>query len=515
MKNYSIKLLAFVIMSCYAMYPVSLNAVRFTLEPIQELPKNMKGKKYSLLKYEDGDIIAYEHSSSTFTLVRFDKSFTVKQEFTVKKVPQKIAYIDVNGPQIDVVMYDEKNNVQLLVFDKNTLSQLKTETLIEQQKYRSLALKYTNVYVETSPNGDYIAILAMWDHSKVGLAFNSNHLYLYNKKFEKIANWSLDEDLRYISLGNNDNAALWQQYYPNFMVNDDGTVVYVALSDYGSNIYSKEYGNGSSLKAHILSKDVNEVHDFGLVTEKKHLQAPCILSYDGSKLLLTADIFTYPPAKVNNNREFVYKLDGYCIIECNLSDNTFMSEVGTYEPSYSSIIETSSWNSTFPNVSSSVANGILSPVQFGDMGCLFTYDTNNLGLVMMDTKGRDRKTFTIGYSYTQMNKGPFGATASSHIHDLQLPQAIYMESNKTLCTDSKGNVFQWVTTGSVWKSSWSKEKYETTISVNEFDMSSRGNASTVIFQQRSKEALSIQSVSLSEGKFLVLINNCQWGILEL
>ena len=514
MKNLFIKLLAFVAVFCYAMYATNANAAKLTLESKMELPKNMKGMKYSLLKYEDGDILAYESTYSGLTFVRFDKSFTIKQQFTAKKVPYKIAYINADGPQIDVVAYDDKKNVQHLAFDKNTLNLLKTEVLIEQQKYRSFAFKYTNVHVETSPNGKYIAVLALWDHVSVGLAFNSNHLYLYNDKFEKIGNWSLDEDLRCVSLGSSENAALWQQYYPDIKVNDDGTVVYVALSDYGSNIYSKEYGTGSSLKAHILSKEGDKVHDFGLVAKEKHLQAPCILSYDGSKLLLTSDIFTYAPAKVNNVKEFVYKLDGYCLLDCNLNDNTFVSEVGTYEPSYSSIIETSNWNSSFPNVQSSVKNGLLIPQNLDNFGYLFTYDDNNLGLVLMDTKGKNRKTFTLGYAYTQKNRG-LVASASSHVHDLDMLQAIYMESNGTLCTTSKGNVFYWTTIGSVWESSWAKEKYETTISVNEFDVSGRTSTKAVVFQQKSKEPLSIQSVPLSDDKFLVLIDYCQWATLEL
>ena len=515
MKIFSIKLLAFAVIFCCTMYPMSSNAAKLTLESKQELPKNMKYKHWSLLKYEDGDILAYEHSHTTFTLVRFDKSFHVKQEFVSKKVPDKMAYIRVDGPQIDVVLYDNKNNVQHLVYDKNNLSLLKTEILIEQQKYRSFAFKYTDVYVEKSPNGKYIALLAMADHSKVGLAFNSNHLYLYNDRFEKIGNWSLDEDIRCVSLDNKENAALHQHYYPNFKVNDDGTIVYVALSDYASNLYSKEFGSGTSLKAHVLSKDGDKVHDFGMVAEKKHLQAPCILSYDGSKLLLTADIYTYPPAKVNSYKEFVYKLDGYCLLECNLDNHTFVSETGIYDSSYISVIETSTWNLSFPNVNSSVLNSILTPVEFGDLGYLYTYAINNLGLVMMDTKGKNRKVFTLGYSYTQRNRGTLGATASSHVLDLQLEQASYIESNNTLCTAVKGNVYDWVTVSSVWDKSSPNEKYETTISVKEFDMSSRESTSAIVFQQKSKESLSVQSLFLSEGKFLVLIGNCQWGILEL
>ena len=109
MKIYSIKLLAFAVIFCCTMYPMSSNAAKLTLESKQELPKNMKYKHWSLLKYEDGDILAYEHSHTTFTLVRFDKSFHVKQEFVSKKVPDKMAYIRVDGPQIDVVLYDNKN----------------------------------------------------------------------------------------------------------------------------------------------------------------------------------------------------------------------------------------------------------------------------------------------------------------------------------------------------------------------------------------------------------------------
>jgi hypothetical protein len=107
------------------------------------------------------------------------------------------------------------------------------------------------------------------------------------------------------------------------------------------------------------------------------------------------------------------------------------------------------------------------------------------------------------------------ASASSHVHDLDMLQAIYMESNGTLCTTSKGNVFYWTTIGSVWESSWAKEKYETTISVNEFDVSGRTSTKAVVFQQKSKEPLSIQSVPLSDDKFLVLIDYSQWATLEL
>jgi hypothetical protein len=134
---------------------------------------------------------------------------------------------------------------------------------------------------------------------------------------------------------------------------------------------------------------------------------------------------------------------------------------------------------------------------------------------MMDTKGKNRKVFTLGYSYTQRNRGTLGATASSHVLDLQLEQASYIESNNTLCTAVKGNVYDWVTVSSVWDKSSPNEKYETTISVKEFDMSSRESTSAIVFQQKSKESLSVQSLFLSEGKFLVLIGNCQWGILEL
>lgn len=496
------------------MYPVNIRAARLTLEQKQEKPKMMKGKYWNLLQYADGDIIAYEHTSSDFTLVRFDKGFNVKQEFTVKKAPRRLAYINADGPQIDAVLYDENNSVRHLVFDKTSLNLLRDETLLEQQKYGKYGVKYTDVFVLVSPNGKYIALLAMWDHARVGIGFNSNHLYLYNDKFEKIGNWSLDEDLRGVSLGSKESAALWQQYYPCLKVLDDGTVVYAALSDYGSNLYSSEFGSGTSLKVHVLSKEGDKTCDFGRVAEKLHLQSPRILSYDGSKLLLTADVYNYPPAKVKNVAEFVYRIQGYCILSCDLVNNTFVSDAGTYDASYASVVESVAWNRTFVNTGSSVLGGMTSVNDFGDLGSLFTESANNHGLVVMDSNGRNRKVFTFGYAYTQKNKGLL-ASAESHLHDLLMDKVVYAESNSTLCTEVVGNKYYWVVERNVQDNSWSKERYETTVSVRELDMTNREVTTTDVFQQKSKEAMHVQCVPVSEGKYLLLIDNCQWGTLEL
>ena len=514
MKTLFSKHLIFVAVFFCSLCPASLIAAQLTLEQKQETPKMMKGRNWNLLKYDNGDIIAYEHTYSEFTLVRFDKTFNIKQEYSLKKAPYQMAYINADGQQIDAVLYDQNNNVQHVAFDKNTLSLLKSETLIEQQKYGKFCVKYNNVYVKTSPNGKYIAVLAMWDHASVAQAFNSNHLYLYNDKFEKIGNWSIDEDQRGVSLKSKENAALWQQYYPNFIVNDDGTVVYAALSDFGSNLYSTEFGSGSSLKVHVLSTVGDKAYDFGIVAEKQHLQAPYILSYDGSQLLLTTDIYNYPPAKVNSNAEFVYKIQGYCLLTCDLTANTCVKEIGSYDGAYTSVVETTAWNRVFADVNRSAPNGMSSLTECGDNGRLFTDDRNNQGIVLMDTNGKNRKVLTFGYEYTQKNKGLVGS-AESHIRDLMIDKAVFIESNGTLCTTTVNDKFYWVVRHCVSDGSWSKEKYETSISVREVDLANREVKTSSVFQEKAKEWMAVQTVCMSEGKYLVLIDGCQWGTLEL
>ena len=512
MKNLFSRMLLLVAMCCYSLYPATLFAAKLDLEARQEKPKMMKGRNWNLLKYDNGDVIAYENTSSAFSLVRFDKTFIVKQENAVKKAPQQVAYINVGESQIDAVLFDN-TSVQHLAFDRNTLLLLKTDVLIEQQKYKSFMTKYTHVFATTSPNGKYIAVFAMWNHAG-SMAFSSNQLCLYNDKFEKVGNWSVDEDTRGLTLGNKESIALWQYYYPTFRVGDDGTVVYVALSDYASNLYSSEFGSGTSLKVHVLNAEGDKEHDFGMVAAGKHLQNPCILSFDGSRLLLSADVFNYPPAKPANYKEFVYKTDGYCMLDCRLTGNKCVSEAGAYEDSYASVIETGAWNLSYPDVRNSVPWGIKSPLGFGDRGYLCTYDQNNLGVVMMDTRGQNRKTFTLGYAYTQKNKG-IGSSATSHVHDLQMQMAVYTESNTTLCTAVRGNQYCWVVLNSVADGSWSKEKNQTTVTVNTFDVSARTSTSDVVFQQKSKEAMTVQSLQMSEGGYLILIDGCQWGTLEL
>lgn len=513
MRNLFPRLLLLAVMCCNSLCLTSSFAAKLELEAKQEKPKMMKGRTWNLLKYDNGDVIAYENTSSAFSLVRFDKTFTVKQENSVKKAPQNLAYIYVGESRIDAVLYD-KNNIQHLTFDRNTLQVLKTDILLEQQKYKGSAAKYSHVFVQTSPNGKYIAVFAMWEHSG-SMAFSSNQLLLYNDQFEKVGGWSIDEDMRHLTLDSKASYALWQYYYPTFKLCDDGTVVYAALSDYASNLYSSEFGSGSFLKVHVLTKDGDKEHDFGMVAAKKHLQNPCILSYDGSKLLLSTDVFSYPPAKVNNYKEFVYRIDGYCMLECDLTENKVASETGTYEDTYTGIVESGAWNLSYTNVGGSAPYGIVSPLAFEDKGYLRTYDQNRLGLVMMDTKGQNRKTFTLGYAYTQTNKGMIGGAVTSHMHDLQMQQAVYTESNTTLCTAVKGNLYYWVVLGAIADGSWSKEKYQTTLSVNVYDISNRTAVSDVVFQQKSREAMSVQALPVSEGKYLILIDNCQWGTLEL
>lgn len=497
---------------CYSLYPATLSAARLDLEARQEKPKMMKGRNWNLLAYDNGDVIAYENTASAFSLVRFDKTFAVKQENAVKKAPQQVAYINAADSRIDAVLFD-KNSVQHLAFDKNTLQLIKTDVLVEQQKYKGFMTKYTNVFATTSPNGKYIAVFAMWDHAGSN-AFSSNQVCLYNDKFEKVGSWSVDEDMRALTLENKESIALWQYYYPTFRVCDDGTVVYASLSDYASNLYSSEFGSGTSLKVHVLNVDGDKEHDLGMVTAGKHLQNPFILSFDGSRLLLSADAFTYPPAKPSNYKEFVYKTDGYCVLDCDLGGNKCVSESGKYEDSYVSVIETSAWNLSYPEVRNSVFWGIASPLAFGDRGYLCTYDRNNLGVVMMDNSGKDRKIFTLGYAYTQKNKG-LAASATSHVHDLQMQMAVYTESNTTLCTVVRDNQYCWVVLNSVADGSWSKEKYQSTVTVNTFDVSARTSTSDVLFQQKSKEAMTFQSLKMSEGRYLILVDGCQWGTLEL
>ena len=448
------------------------------LEDKQELPKTMKNRYWNLLAYEDGKVLACDYKLRTLTLSRFDKNFNVFQEVSVKKLPENMAMLHAGDQTIDGIFYD-KSNVVHIVFDKQTLQQQKQEVLFTQEKYRSFAFKYTDIYTRWSENGKYLAVFAIWDHSTVGLAFSSNHIYLYNDKFEPFGHWSVDEDKRCVSLGSRENAGLWEHYYPALEVTNDGTVVYAALHDIGSNIYSDKYGTGSKLNIHILSKDKVQDYDFGEISDHWHLQNPCIIKYDDNSLTLKADYCRYPPNGINFNTTLI----GYKILTCKYADKSVEEKnvkknvgFGTGEKSLSGILPYA--------------------IHFPGKGYV-TMESRHY--IAMDENFEHPVNGYMGSAYSN-NLGPLSPLSHS-------------ESNNSLIVEPIGNTLFWIDDNEVWDSKH-KPPYTTMLICKTFTFETEIKTS-IIESFSNKQSTSISCCKMSENKYLLLIDKNQWGTLEL
>lgn len=457
-----------------------------TLGDRQELPKTMKGKNWSLLSSDGTMVLAYQMSRGTLTLARFDKQFNVQKETALKKLPENLVCMNEGEQTIDAVVYD-KNNVVHLAFDKQSLELKKQEVMIQQETCRKFADKYSDVYARWSDNGKYLVLFAIWDHSKVGLAYSSNHIYLYNDRLEPIANWSLDEDKRCVEISDSKgNSALWQLYHPNFELTDDGTIYYVATQAFASNLYSDQYGSGTTLSAHVLSPDGSrQDFDFGKISGNQFYMYPTILDYDADKLVLMSNYSDFPKNGVD------YSLLGYKVLTCNLKDKTVSEQ--TYErPSGKCHVNLSvkdlSWTKRFTGKSYRMM-----------MGGRYFYLLDANQAIDFD--------------------GDMGA---AYMNNAQRPEPGWpfnkSESNSALVRKFIGTQLYWLDVRQKWNATnpFDKMAYQTTLRLGTFD-ADKGDGLVVkdIWQQNSKEALSISCCRLTDNRYLLLLNNCQWAELEL
>lgn len=458
----------------------SQDGYEFILGAQQQPAKFMKSKSFNMLTTDGNTIIAYEMSLGKLTFVRFDKNFTVSQEVVHKALPKTVASLRVNEETIDGVFYDNKSVVHVS-FDKQTLAIRKQEVLLTQEKIRKFADKYTDVYVSYSDNGKYIAMLAMWDHASVALAFSSNHMYLYDENFTQLGYWSLDEDKRCVGLGSRENAGLWEHYHPNFQVYDDGTIAYAALHDQGSNLYSSSYGKGSSLNVHILTKDGGQKdYDFGRDADAQKLMYPCIVSFNSNELVLDANYARYPKDGVR------YNVDGYKILKCdlvnsNLNVQSFGNGGGMYNCN-KSVDEAMPYSKYFPGI----------------------------GYILMFSRGY--KAIREDYKFINID----GMGSSYHDNRGAITLATESESNGALFRTFIDTKLCWLDVRTKWDS-YKKKPYKTTLRFATCDFSS-GNSLNVseLYQNEDKEATSIDCCRYDGlDKYLILIDKSQWAEIQL
>ena len=459
----------------------SQDGYEFILGAQQQPAKFMRGKSFNMLTTDGNTIIAYEMGAGKLTFVRFDKNFTVSQEVVHKAIPKGIVSMRAKENTIEGIFYDKKSVVHVS-FDKETFSIKNQQVLLTQEVYRKFANKYTNVFVRYSDNGKYIALLAMWDHQSVALAFNSNHVYLYNENFEQLGYWSLDEDKRCIDMGNKENAGNWEHYYPIFDVYDDGTVVYAALHDIASNLYANRYGTGSSLNVHILSKDRSKKdYDFGKPAGAIKLMYPCIVSFSQNELVLQAKYAQYPKDGIS------YNVIGYKIMKCDLANNqlkveSFENSGGVY------------------NCNSSIYD------------CLpYAKHIPEVGYMLMVNRGFN----LIGKDYYHLTTASMGPAYYSNGSVITL--ATKTESNSVLFKKFIDNKLNWLDYRTNWTAG-SKKPYTTTLHFVTYTpgTSSRLNIKE-LYKDESKEIQLIDCCPYSnqENKYLVLINKCQWADIKL
>lgn len=459
----------------------SQDGYEFILGAQQQPAKFMKSKSFNMLTTDGNTIIAYEMSLGKLTFVRFDKNFTVSQEVVHKAIPKDVVSMRVKDNTIEGV-FSDKNSVVHVSFDKETFAIKKQQVLLTQEKYRKFADKYTDVFVRFSDNGKYIALLAMWDHKSVALAFNSNHVYLYDENFEQLGYWSLDEDKRCIGMGSKENAGNWEHYHPVFDVYDDGTVVYAALHDIASNLYAELYGTGSSLNVHILSKDGSQKdYDFGKPAGATKLMYPCIVSFSQNELVLKANYARYP----KDGRG--YNVDGYKIMKCDLANKQL--KVESFE---------NSGGMYYCN--NSIDGGLPYAKHIPEVGYMLMV---NRGFVLIGEDYHYISTQNMGPAYYS-NGGP-------------ITPATNTESNSVLFKKFIDNKLNWLDYRTNW-SAGSKMPYTTTLHFVTYTpgTSSRLNI-TELYKDESKEIQMIDCCPYSnqDNKYLVLINKCQWADIEL